>query len=321
MLFGSNLLEVAIGMVFVYLLLSLLCSALGELIESFLRFRASDLKKGIGNLLQDPDLANKLFQHPLIKPLGEKPSYIPARTFSLALWSIATQSLGSSNLAVTQDIEAIRGAISKVNGELGKSLLTLIDEAKGDIDKARTNVEQWFDDAMDRVSGWYKRRTHWILLVIGLVAAAILNIDTITVTRSLWYNDTLRRSVTSAAETYVGKSSQGTQTTDASTKDADAQAKAALAKVEDIQGEINKLGLPIGWISRPDDVKALEVYRHDPRSRPEDFVGWFLKLLGLVFTALAVSQGAPFWFDVLNKFMVVRSTIKPREKSQEEPSK
>jgi len=46
-----------------------------------------------------------------------------------------------------------------------------------------------------------------------------------------------------------------------------------------------------------------------------------LKVVGIVFTALAVSQGAPFWFDVLNKFMVVRSTIKPREKSQEEPSK
>jgi hypothetical protein len=36
---------------------------------------------------------------------------------------------------------------------------------------------------------------------------------------------------------------------------------------------------------------------------------------------LAVSFGAPFWFDLLNRFMVVRSTVKPKEKSPEEESK
>src|SRR5690349_8362174 len=224
MLFGSNILEVGIGMVFVYLLLSLLCSALGELIESFLRYRYKDLKKGIGKLLQDPALAQRILDHPLIKPLGEKPSYIPARSFSLALWSLATESLGSQSLSITQDIEEIRTAVSKVNGDIGKSLLALIDEAKGDIDKARANIEQWFNDAMDRVSGWYKRRTHWILLAIGLIAAAILNIDTIAVTRSLWYNDTLRRSVANVAEKYVEKGSPPASSD--STGDANAQAKA-----------------------------------------------------------------------------------------------
>jgi hypothetical protein len=43
-------------------------------------------------------------------------------------------------------------------------------------------------------------------------------------------------------------------------------------------------------------------------------VGWLI-------TALAVSLGAPFWFDMLNKFIVVRSTVKPHEKSLEEKSK
>ena len=44
------------------------------------------------------------------------------------------------------------------------------------------------------------------------------------------------------------------------------------------------------------------------------FLGWLL-------TALAVSMGAPFWFDLLNKFIVIRSTVKPKEKSPEEKSK
>jgi hypothetical protein len=44
-------------------------------------------------------------------------------------------------------------------------------------------------------------------------------------------------------------------------------------------------------------------------------------LAGWLLTALAVSLGAPFWFDTLNKIMVVRSTVKPSEKSRDEASK
>ena len=43
--------------------------------------------------------------------------------------------------------------------------------------------------------------------------------------------------------------------------------------------------------------------------------------LGWLTTALAIMLGAPFWFDVLNKFMIVRSTVKPDEKSPAEASK
>src|ERR1044071_9311031 len=114
MVFGSTLLEVAIGVVFVYLLLSLLCSAFSELIESFLKFRARDLEKGIGKLLDDPTLVTDFLNHPLVKPLGEKPSYIPARTFSLVLWNMATTEATKGKEAaagVTQDLKVIRSLI------------------------------------------------------------------------------------------------------------------------------------------------------------------------------------------------------------------
>lgn len=358
MLFGSNLLEVAIGVVFVYLLLSLLCSAFSELIESFIRFRARDLEKGIARLLDDPSLKDdpsrkgtpglkdRLFQHPLIRPLGDRPSYIPARTFSLALWNIATTEAAKAKgtvVGVTQELDTIRNLITSLNDpkyeKIKTSLITLIDEAGNDINRARTNIEDWYNDAMDRVSGWYKRRTHWMLLTIGLIAAAFLNVDTINVTRALWYNDTLRSSVVTAADNYI-KTQPAPQTESSSTKtdNPEAQAKAALDKVKNVQAEINSLGLPIGWVSMPktDDAKYNKdnaaqdkagyerdraAYENDPRRLPANGYAWFLKLLGIVFTALAVSQGAPFWFDLLNKFMVVRSTIKPHEKSREESSK
>lgn len=351
MLFGSNLLEVAIGVMFVYLLLSLLCSAFSELIESFIKFRARDLEKGISRLFNDSGLAKKFFDHSLIKPLGERPSYIPARTFSLALWNLATEAAKKKEAAkggvvvagVTLDLKAIRKLIASLDEaeyeHIKASLLTLIDEAGNDIHRARTNIEGWYNDAMDRVSGWYKRRTHWILIVMGLLAAMFLNVDTINVARALWYNDTLRTSVVAATDTYLKAnpptptSPQGEAAAAKPDSDPEAQAKAALDKVKYARGEINKLGLPIGWVTKPDDRDAkykdnpalyaqdLKIYSTDPRRFPDDGYSWFLKVLGIVFTALAVSQGAPFWFDLLNKFMVIRSTIKPHEKSQEQPSK
>ena len=72
--------------------------------------------------------------------------------------------------------------------------------------------------------------------------------------------------------------------------------------------EIQKLGLPVGWD------------RADPRTIPNNFGGWLIKIIGWLLTAIAISLGAPFWFDLLNKFMVVRSTVKPHEKSPEEVS-
>src|SRR5215213_3047355 len=347
MLFGSNLLEVAIGVVFVYLLLSLLCSAFTELIESIIRFRARDLKRGIGKLLNHPELAKDFFKHPLVRPLGERPSYIPARTFSLALWNLATTEAAKGTAAgVTQDLKAIRDLIASLDGQeygdIKVLLQTLMDEAGNDINRARTNIEAWYDDAMDHVSGWYKRRTHWMLIVIGLLAAGFLNIDTINVTRALWYNDTLRNSIVTAADNYIKTNPPPTpapsptpQGEAAAPKDdyPKAQAEAALAKVRYVRGEINNLGLPIGWVYKPDEndprykdtqaqyKKDLDAYSIDPRRLPDDRNSWFLKVLGIIFTGLAVSQGAPFWFDVLNKFMVIRSTIKPHEKSQEQPSK
>lgn len=377
MLFGSTLLEVAIGVVFVYLLVSLLCSALNELIEAWLKYRARYLEQGITKLLGNPDLAKQFFEHPLIKPLGERPSYIPARTFSLALWNIATTGAGTA-AGVTQKIEVIRETIQNLPDDgyrnIKVSLLTLIDEAGNDINKARTNIEAWYDDAMDRVSGWYKRHTHIILIVIGLIASFLLNIDTIQITKALLYNDTLRKSVADAAEKYVKENpaptptpvASPTPTPDPTTAEAESQAAAqeqarlARAKINEVRSELESLGLPIGWPTKPDrpvepkpddeKYKKLEnadagkkefdadkaaypaavaaynrgiaTYNSDPRwPSPWNWYGFFLKFLGIILTGLAVSQGAPFWFDLLNKFMVIRSTVKPREKSRPEGTK
>lgn len=320
MLFGSTILEIAMAMVFVYLLLSLLCSAFIEFLEAvFFRFRSKDLRNGISALLANPALATQFFQHPLVRPLGKTPSYIPARTFSLALWNIATSVAEKTPPAVagvTRNIELLRTTITNLPdtslpGHVKGTLTTLIDEAAGDFDKARRNVEKWYDDAMDRVSGRFKRRTHWMLIIIGLLASVLMNLDSINIIQTLAHNNDLRGSVVAAAENYA-KTPLTAPDASAAPQTPDEQYEMARERLNKIRGEVSELGLPIGWSSKP--------ISEDPRGMPTGW-GWLLKFVGFLLTALAVSQGAPFWFDLLNKIIVIRSTVKPREKSRPQPSK
>jgi hypothetical protein len=321
---GSVVLEVAIGMVFVYLLLSLLCSAIGEYLEAKSNNRAKYLRQGIELLLNETtrgqgiDLAQQFYAHGLVRPLyrtpNKPPSYIPARTFALALWNIATADAQAGNAAagVTTDLSQIRASVAKLpNPELRTALLTLIDEAGGDLARARRNVEEWYDAMMNRVSGWYKRRTAVLMLILGFVVAAAINADSITLAQALWRDGPLRRSIVAASEQQLAKPATDPLP---ATATADERDKAATGRLEAAYRDVQTLGLPIGWVTTSDTPD-------DPRLFPRDLYGWPLKLFGLLITGFAISQGAPFWFDLLNRFMVVRSTVKPNEKSEEQPSK
>ncbi len=143
---------------------------------------------------------------------------------------------------------------------------------------------------MDRVSGWYKYRTQWVLFWIGLVLAIALNANTVRIAKQLSVDTTLRQSIVAAAQSAKQPDSKSGKPIEEQIQQAQTQVSA-----------IENLGIPLGWTPSPKiDLQVL--------------LGWFL-------TAVAVSLGAPFWFDTLNKIMVVRSTVKPREKSREEGSK
>src|SRR4051794_2672040 len=103
-----DMLDVAIGIAFVFLLTSLIASAVQEMIEARLKRRASDLRDGIGELLRDPPVMQAIYDHSLVNGLykganytaannaGDLPSYIPARNFALALMDIAFSTVGAS---------------------------------------------------------------------------------------------------------------------------------------------------------------------------------------------------------------------------------
>jgi hypothetical protein len=300
-MFGSALLEILIGLAFVYLLLAVICSALSEWIARIFAMRSKNLEAGIRNLLEDPELVQKVYQHPLLKSFYRKgwfdklrnrrggPSYISSRTFTLALLDIAAPADPKDR---PKDFEGVRHAVAKcnvLNDTMKTALLVLIDEGAGDLKKARENIENWFDDTMNRVSGWYKRKAQLIVLLLALVFCVALNADTITITNSLSSDSTLRAAVVAAAE----------ETAKAPPPDS----KTPLTRITELRSELEHLGLPIGWLKASHDYV-------DPREVPTSAKGWFYKILGLLLTTIAVSLGAPFWFDLLNKLVNLRGAGK-----------
>jgi hypothetical protein len=323
-MFGLAAVDVAIGLVLVFLVLSLMCSAINELIEAWVKHRAVDLERGIRELLDDPrgtDFAKKIYTHPLISGMfvgsydpaktTNLPSYIPSRTFALALMDLvlpadATASSGAAGAATDSGAPptatvALRAEAAKIGNEnVKRVMLTLIDAAGNDVAQARANIESWFNAGMDRVSGWYKRRKQKVIVAIGIAIAILMNVSTITVAKSLWSNQTLRDSLAAAAAKYVQSSNP-----ELMGKTPEAQLRAQMI-------ELQSFGLPIGWTWEQDDPRSIKQL---------DFGIWMERVLGWLLTGCAVSLGAPFWFDLLNKFVVVRSTVKPFEKSGDEGSK
>jgi hypothetical protein len=281
--FGSGILDVAIGILFLYLLLSLVCSSITEGIARIFALRSSNLKEGIRNLLNDPDgkAVNSVYDHPLVKGLYRsgwfdrlvgrdgKPSYMPSRTFALALFDIVAP---LDEHGKSKTFAEVREAVNAVpNEDLKKVLLLSLNDANGELDKARENFESWFNDAMERVSGWYKRKAQVIILCVAVVISVALNADTLTVASSLWNDAALRESVVAAAQ----------RTTE----------QPLSQDIGAIRQQIAELQLPLGWQSFP--------------ATPFE---WLAKAFGLLITAAALALGAPFWFDMLNKAVRMRSS-------------
>jgi len=217
--------------------------------------------------------------------VGSKPSYIPAQTFVLALMdTIKDPANEGSPIALAR--ESVDGL---PDGELKRALLALVSDAEGSADQVRKNLETWFDHAMDRASGWYKRKAKIFMFLIALGLAAGMNVDSIHVASSLWKDQGLRQAIIAQAVAFnaSGLSASNAQKTYG-------ELKLELDKVKN-------LSLPIGW--RNGAFNLL------------DKQSCLLALIGWLMTALCVSLGAPFWFDALGKALSIRAAGRRPKKS------
>jgi hypothetical protein len=363
-MFGSVVLDVAIGMVFVFLLMSLIASAVQEMLAAFMQLRAANLERGMRSLFSGDsigaglDLVDRVYNHGLVRGLYADPprdtkglittlqvpwrglrlwlrkkigiaplkpvtvvsdqlllpSYIPSRTFALAMIDILNAGKQTGEAAMDSITQTLAEHHWKFrDNKAGEALYTLALDAKRDIDVFQQNLEHWYNDGMDRVSGWYKRYTQTALIFIGLVLAIVFNVSSVRVAKTLWVDRDVRQAMVNAAQSYVSKTPE---------KPTAATGDAAALK-QQLQNNVNALNevttstlLPVGWKHSFRD--HWNYLADEPVNAAQSALA---ALGGWLITALAISFGAPFWFDTLNRFMVVRSTVKPQEKSPTEKAK
>jgi hypothetical protein len=311
-MFGSAALEFGIGMVFVYLMLSLAVTAFQEGLASLFRRRARTLASGIRNLLRDDALVESVYAHPLIQGLHlskRRPSYIPSRIFALALLDRLTPP------EQTPDAASVKAALQGNQSELAGALRLLLSDAQDDYERFVENIEVWFNHGMERVSGWYKRYTQGILMAVALPLTMLVNADSLDIACAIWKDPTVRAALVADA--------QNLQHAPPPPPAEPEELGDVIAGADQYISSLRAVQVPIGWAPASDRVPAgvtSAVGCRVPDPHPGWSVGrWMSALgrhwLGWLMTVLAISLGAPFWFDLLNRFMIVRGGGKaPEEK-------
>jgi len=279
-MFNSTVLDVAAGLIFTFLAVSLAVSAIVEALASALGWRSATLLAGIKDLLNDPNfnaLARDVYNHGLVCPrdsgkaldekaLQNKPSYIDPGQFADALLEITRTASGAP--------EQIEAGIAAIHDQQLQNLFKgIYSRSAGDVRRMRDALATWFDNGMDRVGGAYKRKTQLCSFVIAVVIVMVCNVSAITVGRALWQQPIL-------AHTLAPNPS---------------------LNLHDALEQIQQAEIPVGWTC--DRFHALNSWMG-----LEMVAGWLI-------TALATLFGAPFWFDALQQFVRLKGAgPSPQEK-------
>ena len=326
---NSTVLDVAIGLVFVYLLLSIICTAANEWLAAITKARAKFLEKGLKELLNnqrlveggDPDeFINKFYKHPLITGMmrdGRHPAYLSARTFAAVVADLLTNTSSANVVASPPNLDALEAGLSAIPpGDVQKALLALAKVSRGEANSIEKSLEGWFNDAMDRVTGWYKRRTQTWTLVVAIVITIIANASTIGIARKLWKDPVLRTAVVEEAKVRAQKPPPPAVTIEYPDPDDPAAPQVTTNEEGKVLSEKEQelLGQVLGWQDH-------ETLTTDKEGKALTTRGWLERLIGWLLTVLALSLGAPFWFDMLNKFINIRSAGKSPDEKAKKPEK
>jgi hypothetical protein len=322
-MWGSTILDVAVGVVFGFLAISLFTSAAVEAINSFFKLRATNLKSGVQALLNDPNftgLAKQLYEHASVSPLGpgrtnapdtysntkNLPSYIDKLQFAGALLDVtglsAESATGAAQAPGPQAVAAFKARIDQlkssgqIDSQIGQLLEGIVNRTAGDIKKIETELGNWFDFGMDRVGGAFKRWTLVWTFVIALPIAVIFNMDSIRIGTQLWEHASLAEALKAYEVPSVNNGAAPSE-------------DQALTEIR----EISEAGLPIGW-TPGHFFQTLDVDGewHPLSARPGAFIR---SVVGWIVTATAALFGAPFWFDALQTIIRLKgSGPSPAEK-------
>lgn len=337
-MFGTEIIEVGIGLVFAYFSISIICSGIVELGVKLTKLRQRHMKMALGKLLDDKHyngFVGELYKHHLIsspfqKQLGD-PTTIPARNFAIAVLDI----LGKNDkLSEAEQFKAIEERIRGIKDEATKQrMLNMLRSSANHFDTMKKKIENWFDESMVHVSEWYRKRMRIWVTVTGLGVVVLMNADTLNMAKLFWNDDELRTATVGAAQALVdsvGRSGaalapeavttidtvvhtdslimvqQNTVQSVSDSLQTEQDLKAIKQNFDLLYRDINSAKvLPIGWES--------EITPWSDRWNPESnkTTWWLSKIAGLILTVGAVSLGSTYWYKQLQSLLSLRFGKQP----------
>lgn len=367
-MFNSIALDVVISLVFIYLLYSLLATTVLELIASGFRFRSKILERAIFRMLEDDrkfdsramsffylfkkcgngggpgSVSGDFYKHPLVKFLSSnrpnsKPAYINKVTFSKVLVDLLRGDQvnpGDDVSLLVQnalDQRKINWGFARISDETLSLLKSFWADAQGDVEKFKVILESWFDETMERATGWYKKYTQFLLLLIGLMIAIVFNVDTISLIHKLKRDPKLREQLVQQATAFATANPD----LDQQLQQQESENREFLSKysikemtaIDSLRDQYNADSLAIADLNQIRDRRKSLLQRADSLLNNDISnvnyalaIGWdkpvcksgragcyIFLVTGWMITALALSLGASFWFDLLNKFMKLRASM------------
>lgn len=310
----SPIIDIVIGLSFLYFLLGLISSSLNELIHTWLKTRSKELKYAISHFLdRDWDkIGEEIVKSPYIRTLQKDPdkfpSYIPSSSFAQSVIDVIKQSED-----LPKHIDEIKEQIKKneiIKGDAELWLLGMIDQSHDSLEKFYANLEGAYNRAMERVTGWYTRKVKRSILILGIITSVSLNLDTVDIVKSLWQNKENAKAfsamVASSMEN-ISKADEGFVIKDQNDNTVYAMDKEAGDNINNVLKITHDFPIPYGW----------NKHSFDFLKKPNNWlVGVLSKLIGWGVTTMAIFLGAPFWFDLLGKIVNLRgSGDKPSPKS------
>ncbi len=283
----SNLLDIALGLIVVYLSMSLIASAINEWVMRIVYSRGYNLKKAVTKMLHDEDgdtaAGKAFFEHPIFTKIHEDsnklPSYVSPHNFS----HILTDVIAGYKDGESHSIELIRAGLEKEKPSPTRDLLMSFLSNSKTVEDWRILVEKWFITTMERASGWYKRKVQMSLFQVGLILAAICNVDTFALISNLKTDTQSVDALAKLAENYqnIPQDEQGN-----------------VASAFNLFNNSSLYGL--GW-HPPEDLYAPSKFLWILGNSLKHIPGWII-------SAIAISLGAPFWFDILGRVMKLKNS-------------
>ena len=273
----SPMIDVALGLMLFYLVMSLSVTAAQEWVSSLFKLRGKNLKKGINQLVGN-DITEEIYNHSLMRTMGSKPSYLKSKYFSKILIDV----IDTEKKVLNEEKKDIKQFIEKIpNPKLKKVFQSFNMEANNKLDSLEDQISDWFDAGMERASGWYQKKVQICSFIISAFFVIAVNASTINIAQALWEDDVLRKKTAAMAEQIPQENLSSSINNNLSQTDKITEAKSLF---------------PIGWENENITLSS--------------FFWWFKSIIGWLITIAAVSLGAPFWFDLIGKISNVRKSVK-----------